>query len=270
MAAVAPMRVEVGQPDPLHGGLLNIGKSLGFLHDVSDPHIGMGAAWEAAVCGNPDFAPGVCDDALGIDPDTDKVFDPIPSNNSQPFGIYKGIACDLFRTDYETVTRAALEIGESFAVEQAVDTLILNDSPTLLNSGDPTSIVDALGFLETAIAEAGAGQGLIHVSRFGAAWLANTRGVKTDPDFHLWTAQGTPIVNGGGYGRGVSVAGSQFWVYATGPFHLFRNTIEYTEAPGLGVNTKFAIAERLYTAGRDCFTVAVLVDPSVDTVEVGP
>ena len=55
MAVVAPLFVEVDKPDPLHGGLLNVGKSLGFLHDVANPHIGMGAEWEAAVCGNPDF-----------------------------------------------------------------------------------------------------------------------------------------------------------------------------------------------------------------------
>lgn len=271
MPVVAPLRVEVGKPDPLYGGLLNVGKSLGFLHDVSDPHIGMGADWEAAVCGPSAFAPGVCDDAMAVDPETPKDFEVVPRNEAQPFAVYNGIQCDLFRDDYQALATEALERGETIAVEQAVDSLLFTTPTDELNSGSPTSIVDALGMLEQFIGEAGAGRGLMHVSRYGAAWLANTRGVKSDADFHLWTAQGTPIVNGAGYSKGPTVVNSQFWVYATGPMHVFRSSdILYTEAPALGLNTKYGVAERFYSVGADCFVAAILVDPSLSPEEVGP
>lgn len=270
MATIAPMRVEVNAPAPLYGGLLNVAKSLGLLHDVADPHIGLGAEWEVAPCGNPTPAPGVCDDALGIDPDDDKTFDGLGYSDAQPFALYTGLACDLFRTDYERQVTDKFDRGESFGVEQAFSTLVLKTADTDVISAGTFSVVDALGIVEDYIAEQGAGQGLIHVDRFGAARLANTRGVKPDEDFHLWTAQGTPIVNGGGYSRtgptGQAVTGSQFWLYVTGPTHIWRGAHQYTEAPGLGVNTKFALTERPYVVGADCYVGAILVDPSLDTI----
>lgn len=272
MVAVAPLRVRVSDPDPIYGGLLNVGKSLGFLQDISDPHIGMGAEWESAPCGQAGFAPGVCDDALEIDPDDEKEFiTSIPHQDVQPFAIYTGIECDIFRDNYEELTKGLLERGESYAVEKAVQALVLDNSPTAINSGDPTSIVDAIGLLEQFIGSTGSGRGLIHTSRYGAAWLANTRGIKSDQDFHLWTAQGTPIINGAGYSVGTGLEGSQFWMWATGSMHVFRSAeVQYTETPALGRNKKDALAERFYSVGADCFVVKVLVDPSLDTIPIPP
>lgn len=264
MPVTAPLTVEVGENAPLHGGLLNVGKSLGFLHDVPDPHIGGGAQWENNSCGVNAFAPGVCDDALDINPETVKEFDGLGWTEAQPFALYKGIQCGLLRKDYREKTTRAFDLGEGFALEAAVDTLILKGSDDESN-GVALSPNAAIALLEQIIASAGSGMGYIHVSRYGAAFLADEAAVKADSDFHLWTAQGTPIINGGGYSRtgpaDEQVTGSQFWMYATGPLHVWRGPLVYSEGPGLEYNINTGLAERMYAVGAECFRVAVLVDP---------
>lgn len=265
MAAIAPMLVEVGDPSPATGGLLNVAKSLGFLYDESDPHIGMGAAWQANVCGVNRLAPGVCDDALGLDPETEKTFDAFAKGEAQPFGVYKGFDCDLMWDDYQSVTRAAFEAGESYAVEQAVDALVLKGA-TDVGSATAHPVAEAIAMLEAEIATRGGNRGLIHVSRYGAAFLTGWRGITSDQNFHLWTKQGTPIVNGGGYTRtspaSAAVTDSQFWMYATGPMHLWRGPEVYSEGAAVETNSKQSLMERLYAAGVDCYRIAVLVDPT--------
>ena len=51
MATVATggMTIEVTAPHPAHGGLVDVLDSLGYVKDVSDPHLGLGVVYDDAV-----------------------------------------------------------------------------------------------------------------------------------------------------------------------------------------------------------------------------
>lgn len=256
------MTVEVAAPQVAHGGLVEVLDSLGHVHDVADPHLGLGVVYEKPPCGPASLVPGLCDDALGLDPDTEKDFDSPDSDESLAFGIYKGVVCSPFFKNYEKRTTDALRAGASVAVETAYQALIL-DEATLNTEPGPYSVVDALARLEQIIAEQGGG--VISVSRFGATYLANTRGVKSDDNHHLWTAQGTPIINGGGisveYDSTEPSGANGFFMWATSVVDLYRGPVIYTQAKGLSTNTEAGLAEQLYSIATPCYAIAIEVDP---------
>src|SRR6187431_61478 len=180
MATVATggMTIEVTAPHPAHGGLVDVLDSLGYVKDVSDPHLGLGVNYMMPFCGIPKFAPGLCDDALAIPPGTEKEFDEPDSGESRAFAIYKGIVCSPFYKGYEEQTKAALAAGASHAVEEAYQILILDDA-IVLTPGTSYGIVEALALAEEALADNVGSGGFLSVSRYGATWLASVRGVKS-------------------------------------------------------------------------------------------
>jgi hypothetical protein len=266
MAVVATggLTVEVTAPHPAHGGLVDVLDSLGYVKDVSDPHLGLGINYEMPFCGVPKFAPGLCDDARAIPPGTEKDFDEPSQGDSLAFAIYKGIVCSPFYDGYEKNTTDALKAGASHAVEEAFQILYLDDAPV---HGVATTfgLPEALAIAEEALADNVGSGGFISVGRYGATFLANTRGVKSDDNFHLWTAQGTPIINGGGISRahnGVApTATDGFFLYVTAPFTLNRGSVIYTQAKGLSTNTEEGLAEQVYAITEPCWSLAIEVDP---------
>ena len=131
--------------------------------------------------------------------------------------------------------------------------------------GTSYSVVEALAIAEEALADNVGSGGFISVNRFGATFLANTRGVKSDENFHLWTYQGTPIINGGGISRahnGVNPAASDgFFLYVTAPFTLLRGEVIYNQAQGLSTNLEEGLAEQVYSITNPCYALAIEVDP---------
>jgi hypothetical protein len=260
--ASGTMTVEVTAPYRTPGGILEVLGSLGYLKDISDPHLGAGVVYEKPFCGVAAFAPGLCDDALAIPPGTEKEFDEPSQGESLAFAIYKGIVCSPFYRGFEEKTREALAAGASHAVEAAFQILILDEAP-IHAAGTTFSTVDALAIAERALGDQGGG--FISTSRFGATYLANTRGVKPDINFHLWTSQGTPIINGAGIGRdhnGVTPAttdGFFLWVHA--PISVLQGPVIYNQAQGLNTNTEVGLAEQVYAITEPCFSLAIEVDP---------
>ena len=266
MATVATggMTIEVTAPHPAHGGLVDVLDSLGYVKDVSDPHLGLGVNYMMPFCGVPKFAPGLCDDALAIPPGTEKEFDEPDSGESRAFAIYKGIVCSPFYKGYEEQTKAALAAGASHAVEEAYQILILDDA-IVLTPGTSYGIVQALALAEEALADNVGSGGFLSTNRYGATWLASVRGVKSDENYHLWTAQGTPIINGGGISRahnGVNPAAADgFFLYVTAPFTLLRGDVIYNQAQGLSTNLEEGLAEQVFSITNPCFALAIEVDP---------
>jgi len=130
------------------------------------------------------------------------------------------------------------------------------------------SIINALALAEQYSAENFGGLGVIHVNRFGAAYLSEHRAVVRNKDDHtLITAQGIPIVNGAGYGTngpGATVpTGDNFFMYVTGPMHLFRRPTIYNEGYELQTNTQAGLAERIYAAQNEGVAVYLEVDGTI-------
>jgi hypothetical protein len=258
------MTIEVTAPHPAHGGLVDVLDSLGYVKDVSDPHLGLGVNYMMPFCGVPKFAPGLCDDALAIPPGTEKEFDQPSEGDALAFAIYKGIFCSPFYKGYEEDTKAALAAGASYAVEQAYQILVLDEAP-LHSVAGTFGLPEALAIAEQALADNVGSGGFISVGRYGATFLANTRGVKSDDNFHLWTAQGTPIINGGGISRshnGIAPSATDgFFLYVTAPFTLLRGGVIYTQAQGLSTNLEEGLAEQIYSITEPCWSLAIEVDP---------
>lgn len=264
MVAVASgvMTVEVTGSIPARGGLLDVLEDYGLVKDVSDPHLGLGINYDKPFCVKPHFAPGLCDDALNIDPETVKEFEEPDSGESLAFAIYSGIVCSPAYPNFEKA-RDNLAAGASHAVEQAFQILYLDDAP--VHAGGAVSTAEAIAVAEQALADNTTG-GFIVTSRYGAAWLANTRGIKSDDSFHLVTSQGTPVVNAGGIARvpdGGTPTGAQFTIYVVAPFSVYRGDVIYNQARGLTTNTEESLAEQVYSISEPCYMLAITVDPEV-------
>ena len=266
MAVDAPLLVEVGQATPYPGGLLNVAGKYGWIHDNTDPHLGGGISFVGSPLGVAALAPGLSDVVLGITPGTEKVFDVPVSYENNAFAIYKGILHSPAYKEYETEARLGLELGETFAVEEGVRILVLEKATKI--GGLTESIINALALAEQYSAENFGGLGVIHVNRFGAAYLSEHRAVVRNKDDHtLITAQGIPIVNGAGYGTngpGATVpTGDNFFMYVTGPMHLFRRPTIYNEGYELQTNTQAGLAERIYAAQNEGVAVYLEVDGTI-------
>lgn len=120
-----------------------------------------------------------------------------------------------------------------------------------------TSLMDALGQAEMAIAADYGGEGLLHMSRYVATLLLAEGGPLTRVGSTLRTvAANTPVVVGDGYP-------GETTIFATGPIAIRRGPLEdLTPTPGAAINRAIndmtGIVERSYLAVVDnpiaCFT----------------
>lgn len=149
-----------------------------------------------------------------------------------------------------------------------------NDTVTVLNGGTATSLRNAMGLLEQAIADSGA-KGMIHTSACVGSDMAQSGGASKDGN-KLVTPLGTIVVPGSGYhgtGPNGSTPGAhQRWAYATGLVAAWREPTarvipdNITQAHDRVTNDVVITVERVYAAGWDrCLHAAVLVDRSKTT-----
>jgi len=180
-----------------------------------------------------------------------------------PFTIYKGVDESLFRqSETEAKVEKAFERGEGYAVERALQTVLLNPlavdiTPT---AGTAIPVKHALAVIEQYAGANYAGLPLIHASRFGTAIAAGE--LEVGDDWTLHTKQGTPFANGAGYTAegpgGVTATGTQFWMYVTGQVNLFQGELATTSAHALQQNRALALVERSYIPTVERFVAAVL------------
>lgn len=135
----------------------------------------------------------------------------------------------------------------------------------------PLDIVEALGFLESELANCYDGVGVIHIPRLLLPAFAASTLLTRVGDQYI-TPNGNIAVFGSGYPgtspAGVTTSGS-VWMYATGAMFIYRSNVQVLPVQpqtGRGENsfsrannTIKAIAERTYVIGWDCCLHAVNV-----------
>lgn len=220
-----------------------------------------GVTYESALCGPNRRVPTV--------EGTEKIFDITGTNSSVQFGVYRGVEGPIL-THYGDSERAVTEAfnnGESWAVERAIQELVLNTKATDITPTPGTALTnvkEAIGLLEQYAQDNYVGLPLIHGNRIATTIIPD---LQVDKDtWRMHTVHGTPIANGGGYysvGPGRTAAARQAWLFVTGQVNIFRGPLRtYGDAPALKQNREFALAERTYSVTIECITAAVLVGNS--------
>jgi hypothetical protein len=181
--------VEAPAVDPSIGGLLPLAN---VITTDADRAAYLGVTHLDVLSGHSRFAPT---------DGSDKVFDQTEYIDGVEFVVYRGIESSLLvSADPESIAKAAFTAGESYAVESAVQSKILNLEAVDITPVPGTPVKDlraALGLLEQFIASNYTGRPLIHGNKFAVALIHEA---KVSDSFDLHTIQGTPIANGAGYG----------------------------------------------------------------------
>lgn len=199
----------------------------------------------------------------------------------EPFTIYGTYKCSTIGGDPDpvAVARRRLELNEWRWVERMVEILLLKAAgATVPVQTAPYGVRQALGVLEALAAREYAGQPWIHAPIELYPYAADLGLIVPDGN-RLRTPLGSTWIFGAGYLPGpagptphVAPAGTEFWMYATGPIVLRRSGV--FPAPGDAqqldqrTNEVHAIQERTYVAAMDCLHAAVAVDPDEDCCEV--
>lgn len=195
---------------------------------------------------------------------TDKTFDQSPGyGDSVEFQTYRGIEdALLLGEDPAALARDAFSADESFAVETAVQSLLLNPGAVDLTPVAGTGVTKpkvALGLLEQWIAQNYSGKAYLHTNRLGAELLFDRSG----SDNPLVTVNGTPVISGAGYtaaGPGALTAdANEAWVYITGQINLWQGSLNVQGAPLTKANRSYGLAERAYAATNSGPTAAILI-----------
>lgn len=200
-----------------------------------------------------------------------------------PFAVYGVEDCALGLTHDELANRARQRLAntEQPAVEHVFWTGEFSDgpalatsTPTVLNSGDPTSLVDAVGRLEEWLGQAAGVVGFLHTSRVAAAHASHLA-IASRASNRLETSIGNVFVFGGGYPRtgptgtaAPPAGGTQLWMFATRQPTVRRSEVFVPAEPQSGSfsfarNKNVIVAERVYVVDFPCQTAAVLVDLSL-------
>lgn len=195
---------------------------------------------------------------------SDKIADQIEQMEGVEFVAYRLIEDALLLGGTpESVAEAEFNNAESYAVEDAVQRLILNDKAVDITPTPGTPVTDArhaLGLLEQWIGQNYSGRPLIHANRFAVQLIPE---LQVGSNFELHTVQGTPIANGAGYsadGPGVvNAAAGTAWLYISGQVNLWAGKLNVVEGPALKANRDYGLAERSYAATVSGPVAAILV-----------
>lgn len=237
------------------GGLLAVAN---VIDNADGSYTYNGVTYETALCGPSRRIPEY---------GQDKTFDMTGTNASVNFGIYRGVEAPLLthKDDAQNMARTAFDNGEGWAVERAIQELVLNPDAVDLTptTGTPvTNMKRALGLLEQYAQDNYVGLPIIHGNRIATQLIPDPQIDKDNWTLH--TMHGTPVANGGGYyatGPGGEVAAAgEAWLFVTGQVNIWRGAlITPDEVYALKQNRTFALAERTYTASVECISAAILV-----------
>lgn len=237
-------RVEAPTTTPHPFGLFSVAPPA----TPADPHWQLGVEWRSVACVpiGTTTDPCITGDAV-----TPKIA--LACEDHQQFIHLKPFAAvSFFKLSGESLEVArtaasdALVAGEEFAVEQFLWSAMSTEDPVAA-----ASPVAALGAVEAALGRNYHGNGVIHMDRFLATALAPQleRSGST-----LQTKIGTPVVVGGGYDTAATEAGPHT-IYGTGSLVVRRGVIETVDAVDRAVNDIYALGERAYVVGWDCYIV---------------
>lgn len=190
--------------------------------------------------------------------------------DADPFTIFAEVTCKTMAfPDAADAVQAALEMSQQRTIERYYWETLTNRSQDL--TGDvAVPVVRGLAELEQYIASVYNGMGIIHVSPYGAAYLARNHLIRREAqasDQTLRTWRGTPVVIGHGYpreGSASAVEDDQFWMFITGFITIRQSQAEIFEALDKTTNDLWAIGERTFAIIDDCPVPAkVLVSEAV-------
>lgn len=237
---------------PARGGLLPLANVITQDAAIAAYH---GVTYEAPAAGRSRTVP-----AAGAS----KVFDKSEIVEGVEFGIYRGLdSALLMGTSTDQIARDLFEGGETFAVEEAVQRLLLNPNAVDLTPtpGTPvTNVKAAVGLLSQYAAEQYTGLPLLHANRY----ITELLDLEVDEsNWTLHSQQGTPVANGGGYGAEgpdeLEAGAGQGWLYISGQVNLWRGATDIVPASDLKDNRHLVLAEAAYAAAVDTFVAAILV-----------
>jgi len=201
-----------------------------------------------------------------------KEFDGFESIEGEGFYVYKGVQCKYLGGDWGAQASAALEAGESRAVEEGFlrSSLAISSTSDLTPTpGTAVSWLQAVSILEKYLGENYSGRGIIHAPRSAVVFGIKQGALNSRGDtFTVTTEQGVPVANGAGYEANLGPDGSaaddgETWVYLTGSVILGRGQVNVHEQPDVENNNLVGLAERGWLPLVDCFTVAILVENEV-------
>ena len=208
-----------------------------------------------------------------------------------PFTVYYDLTCSSISigdpVEFEARAERAMNATLAFGIESALangvafstNPYLADSNMVVLASGNPVSPKVGFGYLEDAIANSTARQGMIHATPSiisasgipGAGFLQETK--------ELYTPAGTALISGAGYigahpvgqsAPSVPGQGSLSWMFATGPVEIRLgagptiDTITIKEALHRSDNIVTFRAERYVLCDWDtALQVGVLVDWSM-------
>lgn len=171
---------------------------------------------------------------------------PTPADPFSPVTVWGWDQCDPTETEADVRSRAeqAVRLSEQGMVESALSLRLATDDAPLGTAGN---VVDAVGQLEQALAEAGI-TGVIYANaRVAAAaddhgLIIRTGGALRTPLGHLWAF-------GAGFEYGV--------MHATGIPTVWRDAFTTKSTLDPFENLRVAVAERTVVAGYECYIAGV-------------
>lgn len=291
MVQYLPTYVKAPAFTPLPYGLMSVTQMV--TDDVDKVHWRNGVQFQPDSCESANVTLAQCPVVTGYAKDV--TGEGLPAKGSQAFTVYADIECSPVGNYWEeAVARAtaALTNGEARAVERvfwtgdadtpsganvyphlAANSSVYDDTTEVLLQPAATTIVtgavdivEAIGLLESELAECYGGVGVIHAPRAALAHMAANHLLEKSGQM-LRTVGGTPIAFGAGYSgtspAGETPAAGTAWLYATGAVALRRGevfiTSDRTAALDRNVNTLRLFAERTYVVSWDCCLLAIPV-----------
>ncbi|QOP66779.1 hypothetical protein SEA_ODYSSEY395_29 [Arthrobacter phage Odyssey395] len=197
---------------------------------------------------------------------SEKVFDKRPEDiETVLFQQYRGIDLSLMEGPGagQQILQRLFEDGESYAVEDAVQELLLNPDAVDITPTPGTPVKNlkhALGLLEQYAADNYTGEPIISGNLFATLLIPE---LQAKPDGSLETVLGTPIAAAAGYGAegpgAASAAAGTAWLYITGQINIWESPVALHSGPALEKNRELTLAEKAYAASLDGFAAAILV-----------
>lgn len=241
---VAPTKITIDAPDitPALGGFLN----------GTNPGINVVDASGYALFYGTQYVPELQGRNLTVpDPGTPKVFEKVEGlTESVPFKLYRGVDVSIltFHDKGGAVVEKAYKASESWAVERAVQELVLTDAVDLHPGSHNTNPRDALGSLEQYARNNYSGRPVITCNAMALTILED---VLIGTPGNLTTKVGTPVVLAGGYGPDAQTDAGKAIAYISGQINIWRGPVAVTDASDLADNRELALAEAQYAASVD-------------------
>lgn len=212
-------------------------------------------------------------------PDVTKTFAPGDGLlEATPFVVINSSVCGTVGQTFGEVEgrlRRRFQLKEQWGVERAfwgggadVPGYLQTNTVDTLDPVPTGGMTAAVSVLDQALADNYGLPGLVHVRPRLAAWMANAGVLRWDGQT-VRTPRGNVVVFGDGYsgqgpaGEDPAADGTTEWMYVTGRVVIWRDDEVFVpplpQVLDRSTNQQYALAERTYAIGVECYLAAVLV-----------